>query len=354
MINMKQNIIKWLSMLPMALLLTGCYEDYVVDYKESAVSAAYQYDLRTFVVGEGMKFDFTVGLSGVIENKSDRKVKVVIDDALVNGDLSGLAAEGKTVASFTAMQGMLGKAPFGSLSSSYVTDDVRAAGISALTPLPEAYYVKPATESMKIKSGRHTDAVTIKAVPEKILADANAFKPYYALGFRIESADADVVPSERSYAVIAVRCENKFYGNWYHGGKTVTYNELTGDKITEEVYPLTIPETNNSRLYVLSTVDGETVTTNRFANGKGSLTLHFNDDGKIDVTDATGAREVEPLDGGSRFNGAKLLQDRKLYLHYKLNNGDGTVVFVRDTLVFRNRVRDGINEWQDENPENYN
>lgn len=335
-----------------AFLLTGCYEDYVKDYKDTGIFIAYQYDLRTFVIGEGMKFDFTVGLGGVIDNKKDRKVKVVMDDALVSGDLSRFAPEGKTVASFDAMQGMLGKAPMGGLSNSYVTDAVRAAGISKLTPLPESYYVKPNTENMVIKSGRHTDAVTISAVPGKILSDPNAFKPYYALGFRIESADADEVPSDMSYSVIAVRCENKFYGNWYHGGRTTTYNKLTGDIIADDIYPLTIPETNNSRLYVLSTVNGNTVTTNRFANGKGSLTLTFDGDA-INVEDTSGARTIEPLDGGSKSNGAKLLQDRKLYLHYKMDNGDGTVVFVRDTLVFRNRMRDGINEWQDENPENY-
>lgn len=37
-------------------LLTGCYEKYVKDYDYSGVYIAYQYDLRTFVVGEGMKF----------------------------------------------------------------------------------------------------------------------------------------------------------------------------------------------------------------------------------------------------------------------------------------------------------
>ena len=36
-----------------------------------------------------------------------------------------------------------------------------------------------------------------------------------------------------------------------------------------------------------------------------------------------------------------------------ITDGDGTFTVVRDTLTFRNRIRDGVNEWQDENPKNY-
>ena len=36
----------------LALFCSGCYDDYVEDYDHSGVYVAYQYDLRTFVVGE--------------------------------------------------------------------------------------------------------------------------------------------------------------------------------------------------------------------------------------------------------------------------------------------------------------
>ena len=57
--------------------------------------------------------------------------------------------------------------------------------------------------------------------------------------------------------------------------------------------------------------------------------------------------------GTGRFNGEKLLQNRKLFLEYSYANEAGNTVTVKDTLSFRNRYRDGVNEWQDENPENY-
>ena len=68
-----------------------------------------------------------------------------------------------------------------------------------------------------------------------------------------------------------------------------------------------------------------------------------------------GRYEIKEIIGqSSHHNGAKLIQDREIYLNYMYSNGDGTTTVVTDTLKFRNRMRDGVNEWQDENPENYN
>ena len=72
-----------------------------------AAYVAYQYDLRTFVIGEGMKFNFTVALGGVVKNTHDRSVQVVIDDALLTDDLSGFSE--KATAPFTALDGLLGE-----------------------------------------------------------------------------------------------------------------------------------------------------------------------------------------------------------------------------------------------------
>ena len=58
--------------------------------------------------------------------------------------------------------------------------------------------------------------------------------------------------------------------------------------------------------------------------------------------------------GTGMFDGSKLLQNRKLNLEYTVTADDGTRKEVKETLYFRNRMRDGVNEWQDENPENYN
>ena len=72
----------------------------------------------------------------------------------------------------------------------------------------------------------------------------------------------------------------------------------------------------------------------------------------ITVSTATGSTNTYLADGASTYNGAKLLQNRKILLNYKYVVGANTY-YCQDTLTFRNRIRDGVNEWQDENPSHY-
>ena len=130
---------KILATLLAAATLAGCYDEYVKDYDYSGVYIAYQYDLRTFVVGEGMKFTVGSVLAGVMDNERDRSVYYALDDELVTGDLApfnGLDELGQPSAPFTAFDVMSGKSTSGTVSQSYVTTAVKASGIKELTPLP--------------------------------------------------------------------------------------------------------------------------------------------------------------------------------------------------------------------------
>ena len=80
------------------------------------------------------------------------------------------------------------------------------------------------------------------------------------------------------------------------------------------------------------------------------LTLNGND---IAVSSATGSTFTYQPDRASNFNRPKLLQDRKIFLSYKYVNATGNTCYATDTLTFRNRIRDGVNEWQDEDPSHY-
>ena len=172
------NIKKLAPLALLPLLLSGCYKDYTLDYDFTAAYIAYQYDLRTFVIGEEGKFDFTVALAGVVDNTKDRAVEVELRDELLSEDLSQYTTE-FGVSSFTALDGLNGKGGFGDLSQKYVTEGV--SGLTSLTPLPSEYYTVDGLDRMVIKKGRHTSAVTIKATPA-IEKDPDAFRPYYALG----------------------------------------------------------------------------------------------------------------------------------------------------------------------------
>ena len=332
----------------MCSLLTACYGDYTMDYEYTGVYSAYQYDLRSFVIGEGAKFDFTVALAGIVNNDEDREIKVQIEDELVTGDLSEIYPEAG-VAEFTALDGLKGQGKFGLLSQSYVSKAF--AGVSEIRPLPSSYYIVEGIDDLVIRKGRHTAAVTIKAT-EEMFTDEKAFGAYYAIGFRILEAEADVVVKDRSFEIIGVKCENRFYGNWYHGGKTVIKNDSTGEIISTSEYELTVPQAE-SKLYTLTTLNANTVRTNKMEGREGYLLLEFNGN-DISISCDDPSVILNPIQGyPSRFNDAPLLQDRRLSINYSFSNGDGTTTYVYDNLLFRNRIRDGINEWQDENTENY-
>lgn len=343
---------KIIILLTACLALTACYEDFIRDYDHSAIYTMYQYDLRTFILGEeDLEVSFTAALAGVINNEQDRSVKVSIDNSLLSSDLSVFSADGSAGA-FTALDGLTGKGKFGATSQAYVTNEVRAAGIEELTPLPESYYSVSPGENLVIGKGNHTAKLRVTPTA-KMFEDEKTLKPYYALAFHIDSADADEVPSEKSFQIMAVKVENSFYGYWYHGGRTVVAKNKDGATVSEIAYAYTLPQPDN-RIYTLKTEGVRSVLTDKIANMPGQLRLVFGGNNVITVEDPTGAREIRPINGQiSHHNGAKLLQDRKIFLNYCWNNGDGTSTYVVDTLFFRNRVRDGMSEWQDENPAHY-
>jgi len=330
-------------------LLTSCYGDYVRDYDYTAAYVAYQYDLRTFVCGEDVLLGFTVALGGAINNEKDREVFYMIDNQLLTKDLSEYDPTGNAAA-FYAIDGLKGNAPIGSLSQEYVSKEIAAAGISKLTPLPVNYYTT--TGDCTIEKGRHTGTIMIQPT-EEMYQDKKMLKPYYALGFCVTDADADEVIKDKSFQIMAVKVENRFYGYWYHGGRTRIVKESGGEVISDNTYSLTLPQ-SDSRVYELTTESFNSVTTNKMADKEGKLRLTFNEDNTITVEDPTEKRKIEPINGiPSCHNGAKLIQDREIYLNYRYSETWGTTTIVTDTLRFRNRIRDGINEWQDENTINY-
>ena len=339
-----RHLHKWgfpLSCAVALILTTGCYESYIKDYDVSAVYTAYQWDLRTFVVGEDQAFKFTVALAGVMDNRQDRAVQVSVVDALVTDDIAA-SIPSLGVQGVRAWQGLCGQASIGTLSGDYVGAALAEAEITALEPLPSEIYTLEGRQGLTIAKGSHTATVTIRA-KDAFLADPRAYVPGFALGFRIDGADADLVPPEKSFAVIAVRCENKFYG-YYTRAAHIKRINASGTVVSETDVAAS---TADDFVYTLTTLDAQTVRSNKVVGEAREMILHFNGD-QITISSEDGN-----VTGEGSFNGAKLLQDRELSLHYVVTEPDGGRAEVSEVLHFRNRIRDGVNEWQDEHPEHY-
>lgn len=307
-------------------LMSSCYEDYIKEFDYTSIYFPYQTDVRTFIIGEGMKIEVGAALGGIRQNAKDRVVNFNLDEKLLTPDILAAMKSGVT----------------------YIKDAVQP--VTALKLLPTDYFTISDKARMVIKSGEHSGTVVIKADSAKFLQDAATINPVYALPFYITTADADSVPPTKRYAVIALKYENMLYGNYWHGGVT-TVKDASGKVIKTTNYFTTIPSPE-SKVVNLKTIAPNALQMNMISDQTGAMKITFNGN-TVTVSQATGSKvEVLP-DGESVYNKAKLLQDRKLILRYKYANADGTTSYALDTLTFRNRIHDGVNEWQDSNPANY-
>lgn len=313
-------------LLLLSVLMTSCYKDYIEDFDYTAIYFMYQTNVRTFVVGEGMKIEVGAALSGVRENSSDRIVNFDMDTKLINASI------------LAAMKAGAG----------YIKEAVGS--VDTLKVMPASYFTISDNSQMVIKKGNHSGSITIKADSARFLNDIATIKPVYAIPFYIASADADSIPKGKRYTVIALKYENMLFGNYWHGGVT-TVKDSTGKVVKTVKYFTTIPSPE-SKVMTLKTVAPNALVTNKISDQSGAMKITLNG-GNITVSKADGSGVNVISDGASIFNQAKLLQDRKIVLKYKFANADGTTSFAQDTLTFRNRIRDGVNEWQDENPSHY-
>jgi hypothetical protein len=312
----------------LGLAMVSCYNEYVKDFDYTGVYFAYQTNVRTVVVGEGMKIEVGPALGGEMVNSRDRLVTMSLDNSLLTNGM------------LLAMQ----NSPVNSIKN-YVT------GLTMLTLLPADYYTMSGT-SVTIKKGQNSAAVVIRPDSVKFLSDPGTLMAKYVLPLRIISADADSVLRARNFTVIGLRYENMLFGNYIHGGVTIRKNASTGLSIDTAKYYTTIPQ-SDAKSWALTTITPSQLVTNGISNIAGSFKITLNG-GSIVVSQAAGSTVVVQPDGVSTFNQSKLLQDRKILLSYKYANADGSIIsYARDTLTFRNRIRDGVNEWLDENPVNY-
>ena len=324
---------KILAFIVLSVAMVSCYEEYLLDYPITGIYFPIQQDVRTFVVGEGMQFKVGATLGGVRQNKTDRNVNFILDPELI------------TAAQLAKMK---------SASQNHVKNPT--ASVTALELLPQTHYTLSNNSVMVIKSGWHTGTVTVKADSTAYLNDSlkTCRTSTYVLPFYITDADADTILESRRSNVVGTIFEHMLYGNYWHGGSARV--ERPGKADSTVNYFTTIPTLEN-KIWALTTVGPQTLTINSYFNAtSGSaeqMRLVLRGNNVFLGALASSAFTIEN-DGQSTFNRSKLLQDRRLFLKYKFTDPvSGYTYHCTDTLRFRNRIRDGINEWQDENPSHY-
>ena len=301
------------------LSLSSCYDDYIKDYDYTSISFAQQINTRTVVIGEGQKIKFGAMLSGAMKNNSNRKVLFELDNSLVTPQV--LAQMKK--------------------SATYIKNAV--SGVTELKPMPAGYVTLSNDQEIIIPKGDHFGTIEVKAT-DQFIADPAALKATYVLPFRIVSADADSVNQAKKTSLIGLHYEHMLFGTYLHKGVTKIVNAQGQEVQTQHT---------TGKNWVLKTVSPNSLVTNLVENArKGSMKITLQGE-KILISPVEGSEIQVTPEGESSYNNAKLLQERKLFLKYKFSDKDGNTYHVSDTLSFEHRIRDGVKEWQDENPENY-
>jgi hypothetical protein len=271
-----------------AVAMFSCgYEDFVVDYDYTAVYFPYALIDRTVIVGEYMEIGIGVVLGGRVENLSDEWAVFEIDN--------------------------------GFLDSSYL-------------PLPESYYSMEEQDKFEIPAGSFQGLAKISINSERFCSDSLALTPTYALGFRLTDTSADSILAGKDSTIITFKYFNTYHGFYYHKGMSVAYS---GNSVIDTIH---YPEDD---IWELETNSVEGVIAPEMANFSGNdfhMNLTVNPDNTVNI--ARNPSATVEVTGEGNFDP----ETRTFILEYSFEYNDLTYITI-DTLIFRNRIVDGINQW---------
>ena len=218
---MNKNIItKIVLFATLALTIVGCepYEEYVTDYKYSAVYFGTQKPLRTLVARESSdKLNFKLGivLAGLRENKTDQWATFEIAPDLLT----------------------------------------TVTGASAFTLMPADWYSFSIAENkITIPKGKFMGDFTISIDKAKMSADPLALTKKYAIPVRILDSSADTVLSSKNYTIVVVKYISENSGTYYARGIQSEYNTTTLDTIAGTTKKYIIADWSKNKTRVFSTL----------------------------------------------------------------------------------------------------
>lgn len=293
--------------------LVACeeYEDYLVDYKFSAVYFATQRPLRTIVAYDDMQFKVGVALAGKRENNTEEWASYTIAPEL--------------------------------LSDPEVMDG------NTFTLLPSEYYTLSNTEQMVVPEGKFIGDVTVTLNREAFTSDPLAHQNTYALPLKLVETSADSILSgtydqdgnvltlPKNYTVVVVKYISPLHGVYYHKGVQKEYDG-TGTLVSETVY--NEADLSQNATWNLTTLGLDTVLTSGAGAGNEALKLTRNADNTVTVE--AGNAAITVTEGSGTYDEEK----RAFYLDYVFTDGTRTFDVV-DTLIIRQAPEEDLRfeEW---------
>lgn len=295
--NKLRSISKLLILAIVALSAVSCYDDFVEnEFDYTSVYLPQPTIDRTFIMGEGMQIGVGVVLGGRLKNTEDVEVTFSLDDVIVTD-------AGKDI-------------------------------------LPSNYYElvdsegNPADNKIIIPAGKTQGFVYVKADSINFLADPVSLGNNYALGFQLDNVvKADSILSGLKTSMITFTYINQLYGNYVQKGQVVK----TGTTNETLVYPGGIND-----VLELTMESPNTLVCNGIADLRGAdkkMNVVVAADNSITIETATGGVTIVD-DGGSSYNP----ETREITLNYSFDF-NGVSYKATDILEFRNRIVDGVNQF---------
>ena len=290
--------------------LIGCkYEGFEEDYDYSTVYFANQFLKRTFVVDEINTIKVGVVLGGKRYNEADEWIRYSYDDT------TGLSATSYEI-------------------------------------MPDSYFTLSDEQEMIISEGSFMGEVTITIDPA-FFDDAAALDDHYVLPFRIEDTSTDSILSGKDSLLLIMVFESPLFGNYYHNGRVLVKDPIDGSILDTIIYHQEDPVTENVNLWTLYTKGRKSLYTRGIGKyAPSDLTGFFIDiaeDNTLSYRNDTAlvARgfdwKLKTADGDNYYNP----QTRTLFMNYSYTDVKSfNICFVTDTLIFRNRILDGVNQWE--------
>ncbi|WP_158293180.1 DUF1735 domain-containing protein [Tamlana fucoidanivorans] len=256
---------------------------------------------RSIISGEGLEFKIGAYIGGVKENTQDEEVLFEIDETLLDG--------------------------------------------TGYTLMPSNYYTLGNENRITIPKGEYLGLLPVK-FDSLAIANDELFKDLnYALPLRMVESSVDSILEGMGDIVIPVKLINTYEGNFYQIGSVKEFFTVTKVLDTAYVYGDYGDLTSNISIRNLSSIMMDTVKVDGVANRTGdnySMKLKVNpeDNSVTIIPDPSSDYQVEE-NGFSLWDPVK----RVFTLKYKYTYEDKDFE-VEETLTFRNRIRDGQNEWR--------
>ncbi len=294
---MKKNILVISFLVSLAACSEYRYDDFITDFDYTTVYFPHQELTRTFVYGEFNTIKVAVQMGGRRENRHNEWADYIIDPT-IEAD-------------------------------------------SSLTLLPPEYYTLSDAGRFHLPPGKLGGELTLSVTQEFFnRVDTTMFY----IPFRLTSTSVDTILEHKTTMILTLRAEAAKFGHYYHNGVT-QIDSLNGGQGTV-AYHQKEPVTNAINNWELVSAAHDTLLTNGIADRKaGAVNYSFkmvvNPDNRVGIfPNQASLWQVQP-DGESTYNPDKM----EFYLNYKFQDAQGNSYTVMDTLIFRNRILDGVNQW---------